>query len=71
MDGVQVITDEMPSPWCRCNKLRKAEAERDRYRSRALFLACQYGLALDAPACHACDREIGSYCDDVLKEVDA
>lgn len=70
MDSVQIITDEMPPPWCSCDPLRKAEAERDKYRSLALFLACQHRLALDASACRACERGIGSYCAAVIEEVD-
>ena len=67
---VHACANRVPARWCSCDPLRRAEAERDRYRSRALFLSCQYSLALGVPACHACEREIGSYCDAVIEEVD-
>lgn len=61
------------TPGCSCNGLRDAIAARDRYRAKALRLACLRRFALynpplaDCIACLLCDDQ---YCDAVLMEVD-
>lgn len=57
---------ESPIPWCSCDYLRRAEAERDRYRSKALDYACN--LRYDQ-GCN-CERERGDFCMSVIEEVD-
>lgn len=63
--------DRVPAAWCSCDPLRRAEAERDRYRSLALYLACQSRMVVDAPTCYECERPDGGYCAAVILEVDA
>ena len=64
--------------WCSCEPLRRAEAERDRYRAKALRLVCsrQEYFGGFGGKCERCavrlsggDESYG-YCNDVLKEVD-
>ena len=60
---------ESPSPWCSCDPLRRAEAERDRYRAKAMRAMCANVRSLCR--CDAsCRIEAGSYCDAVIEEVD-
>lgn len=60
---------ESPSPWCSCDPLRRAEAERDRYRALSLRLTCCNQRRL-----HDCDIgcyfDTGEYCAAVIEEVD-
>lgn len=67
---------ESPNPWCSCDPLRRAEAERDRYRDKALRLVCSRIEFFGGSACERCavrlsggDASYG-YCDTVLREVD-
>lgn len=70
MDGVQVITDEMPSPWCSCDPLRRAEAERDRYRAKALRYSCAWKSEAD-DRCNGTPGDCPRYpCEAVIEEVD-
>lgn len=90
---------ESPSPWCSCDPLRQAEAERDewarvarvkqerleeaqavvervqaerdRYREKALSLVCRNRMMeSDFDECSECERPDGSYCAAVIEEVD-
>lgn len=60
---------EPPSPWCSCDPLRRAEAERDGYRALSLRLTC-----CDQRRLHDCDIgcyfDTGEYCAAVIEEVD-
>ena len=68
----------MPAAWCSCDPLRKAEAERDRYRAKALRLVCNRIEYFDVgrSRCERCavrlsgGDEAYGYCDAVIKEVD-
>ena len=58
---------DAPASWCSCDPLRRAEAERDRYRDVAMSAACRARIASGL-----CGGVRGGhfYCDAVLGEVD-
>lgn len=58
---------QSPSPWCSCDPLRRAEAERDCYRDKALSAECRYRIACGICGSR-CDDD--DYCDAVIEEVD-
>lgn len=64
--------DRAPVSWCSCDRLRRAEAERDRYRYRALIVACKLvGFTGACPkTCHAFDADAPFPCAAVIEEVD-
>lgn len=66
---VHACANRVPARWCSCDPLRKAEAERDRYRDKALRLTCCNQRRL-----HDCDIgcyfDTGEYCAAVIEEVD-
>ena len=66
---VHACANRVPARWCSCDPLRRAEAERGRYRDKALMYAC---LARDAVrhCSDACPYAIGFYCDAVIEEAD-
>lgn len=59
--------NRVPVRWCSCDPLRRAEAERDRYREKALSAECRYRIAFDTCGSR-CDDD--DYCDAVIEEVD-
>lgn len=66
-----------PERWCSCDRLRKAEAARDRYRAEAIRLQCCYSKAVEPGKCAwlngdvdaDCER-VGFPCRAVIEEVD-
>lgn len=67
---VHACANRVPARWCSCDPLRRAEAERDRYRAKAMRAMCANVRSLCR--CDAsCRIEAGSYCDAVIEEVDA
>ena len=67
---VHACANREPVAWCSRGALDDAVKQREHYRDRALFLACQFRQAIGCTACRACERGIRSYCDDVIEEVD-
>lgn len=61
--------NRVPARWYSCDPLRRAEAERDRYREAAMSAECCRRIALGICA-SLCDDGDGSYCDAVIEEVD-
>lgn len=66
---VHECANRVPASWCSCDPLRKAEAERDRYRAKALQQTC-YTRAVVTRCCDACRFGGNTYCSDVIEEVD-
>lgn len=64
---VHACANRVPARWCSCDPLRRAEAERDCYRDKALSAECRYRIAVGICA-SLCDDD--DYCDAVLREVD-
>lgn len=62
--------NRLPANWCSCDVLRRAQAERDRYRGMALSLACQAAQDGGCRGRGACGLPDGEYCDAVVGEVD-
>ena len=67
---VHACANREPVAWCSRGALDDAVKQRERYRGKALFLACQYRLIVGFSQCRTCERRIGTYCDDVIEEVD-
>ena len=71
--GWQTSSAATNGRWCSCDPLRKAEAARDRYRVKALRLACQVvsrGMNGCPMACAMHEQGSPEWCDAVLREVD-
>ena len=75
---VHACANRVPARWCSCDPLRRAEAERDGYRDKALRLVCsriEY-FSCDFDQCRRCAVRLSGgdgsygYCDSVLSEVD-
>lgn len=64
---VHACANRVPARWCSCDPLRRAEAERDRYRDKALSAECRYHIACGICGSR-CDDD--DYCDAVIEEVD-
>ena len=70
---VHACANRVPARWCSCDQLRRAEAERGRYRRIALSQTCLKRIAVSSNieiVCGGCERPRGEYCDAVLREVD-
>lgn len=75
---VHACANRKPAAWCSCDPLRKAEAERDMYRSMALRLVCRRTEYFEGfgGQCERCavrlsgGDEAYGYCDNVIWEVD-
>lgn len=61
--------NRVPARWCSCDPLRRAEADRDRYREAAMSAACRARIAGGSPCTREGCPDRHGYCDAVIEEV--
>lgn len=74
---VHACANRVPARWCSCDPLRRAEAERDRYRAEAIRLQCCYNKAVEPGKCAWLNGDMDEDCEQagfpcraVIEEVD-
>ena len=67
---VHACANRVPARWCSCDPLRRAEAERDRYRDKALEAECRRLFPVCSKRCSSYEATAPEWCYGVLREVD-